>query len=151
MAAAGIKVRRRAHATWDGGLDDGSGSATLQSGAAGPLDMTFGSRTQDGRPGSSPEELIAAAHAACFSMALSGVLAGAGATDVHLETEAACTLEEVEGGLAITTVALKVRGRLQGLDESGFRQAADEAKVGCPVSKALQGAVAITVDAALRS
>jgi len=144
-----MAARRRASATWDGNLAEGSGEATLASGVAGPMHVNWRARTIDGDPNTSPEELIAAAHAACFSMALSAGLADAGATDSHLETDAVCTFDRVGEGYGITRMALTVRGRVEGLDEAAFQQAVQEAKTGCPVSQALKGNVEITVEASL--
>ncbi len=144
-----MAMRRRASATWDGTLTEGAGQATLGSGLAGSLPMSWRARTADAAANTSPEELIAAAHAACFSMALSAGLEQAGATSPHIETDAACTFDQVGEGWKITTMALKVRVRASGLDEAAFRAATEDAKAGCPVSQALQGNVEITLDAQL--
>jgi lipoyl-dependent peroxiredoxin len=140
----------RASATWQGDLPTGSGETALASGVAGPMQLSWGRRTEGTGPGTSPEELIAAAHAACFSMALSHGLAQGGHPPQRLDTEAAVTFgPKREGGFAISEVALRVRGQVDGIDDAAFREAAEAAKDGCPVSQALQGNVELTVDAAL--
>jgi len=134
-------------AAWEGKLKDGKGNFKAGSSSfSGPY--TFATRFE-GKQGTNPEELIAAAHAACFSMALSAGLEKAGKPVTRVETTAACTLEMVEGAPKITKMELKVRGRVPGLDQAGFQQAAEEAKRGCPVSKALAGIPQITLDATL--
>jgi osmotically inducible protein OsmC len=134
-------------AVWEGKLKDGKGNFKAGSSSfSGPY--TFATRFE-GKQGTNPEELIAAAHAACFSMALSAGLEKAGKPVTRVETTAACTLEMVEGAPKITKMELKVRGQVPGLDQAGFQQAAEEAKRGCPVSKALAGIPQITLDATL--
>lgn len=137
---------RNAQATWEGGLQGGKGSFKGESGA---IEATYsaGSRFA-GEAGSNPEELLAAAHAACFSMALSLQLEKAGAKPERVHTEAACTVEKQGEGFAITTMRLRTRARVAGIDEEGFQAAAQGAKEGCPVSKALAG-VQIELDAEL--
>jgi osmotically inducible protein OsmC len=138
---------RHAEVTWNGGLLDGRGRVdSVGSGAFGPLDLTWASRAEEPAGRTSPEELIAAAHASCFSMALSLALAEAGTPPDELKTSATVTFQPGEG---ITKSALTVRGRVPGLDEKGFRQAAEGARVNCPVSQALTGVPQITLDAAL--
>lgn len=138
---------RHAEITWHGSLMEGSGSIdSVGSGAFGPLDVTWAARTEDPAGRTSPEELIAAAHAACFSMALSHALAEAGSPPEELKTGATVTFQPGEG---ITKIALAVRGRVPGLDEAGFQEAAEGAKAGCPVSQALAAVPEITLDAAL--
>jgi osmotically inducible protein OsmC len=139
---------RRAEVTWKGSLIEGSGSIdAVGSGAFGPLDVTWAARSEESSGGkTSPEELIAAAHAACFSMALSHGLAQAGNPADELKASAEVTFVP---GTGITEIALKVRGRVPGLDEDGFRQAAETAKENCPVSMALAGVPEITLDASL--
>ena len=140
---------RTAEVTWHGSLMEGSGRIdSVGSGAFGPLDVTWASRAEEPAGRTSPEELIAAAHAACFSMALSHGLAEAGTPPEELKTGATVTFQPGEG---ITKIALTVRGRVPGLDEAGFREAAEDAKEGCPVSQALTGVPEITVDAAAGS
>jgi osmotically inducible protein OsmC len=138
---------RSAKVTWHGSLMDGGGRIdSVGSGAFGPLDVTWASRAEEPAGRTSPEELIAAAHAACFSMALSHGLAEAGTPPEELKTGATVTFQPGEG---ITKIALTVRGTVPGIDEDGFREAADAAKNGCPVSGALTGVPEITVDASL--
>ena len=144
-----MAMRRRASATWDGTLAEGGGETTLGSGLAGALPVNWRARTEEAGANTSPEELIAASHASCFSMALAGGLAEAGVTSPHIETDAACTFDRVGDGWQITTMALKVRVSAAGLDEGLFRTATEQAKAGCPVSQALQGNVEITLDAQL--
>ena len=138
---------RTANVSWRGSLMDGEGTIdSVESGAFGPLDVTWASRAEDPDGRTSPEELIAAAHAACFSMALSHGLAQAGTPADTLETSATVTFVP---GTGITAIALRVRGTVPGTDEAAFARAAEAAKVGCPVSKALTGVPEITLDAAL--
>jgi lipoyl-dependent peroxiredoxin len=138
---------RTASAVWEGGLRGGKGSFKAESGQVGG-NYGFGSRFEQA-PGSNPEELIAAAHAACLSMALSAGLEKAGKTPTRVATEAACTVEKVGEGFKITKMRLVVRGKVPGLDQAGFAKAAEEAKNGCPVSGALKGNVAFELDAKL--
>ncbi|GIU94988.1 MAG: peroxiredoxin [Gaiellaceae bacterium] len=140
-------TERTANVTWTGSLMEGGGTIeSVSSGAFGPLDVTWASRAEEPAGRTSPEELIAAAHAACFSMALSHGLAQAGSPPDRLETSATVTFVP---GTGITKVALRVRGSVPGLDEAAFVEAAEAAKAGCPVSKALAGVPEITLDAAL--
>jgi osmotically inducible protein OsmC len=138
---------RTAHVTWRGTLLEGAGTIdSVGSGAFGPLDVTWASRAENPDGRTSPEELIAAAHASCFSMALSSGLAKAGSPAEQLETSATVTFVP---GTGITKVALVVRGRVPGLDEAGFVELAQAAKMNCPVSKALAAVPEITLDASL--
>jgi osmotically inducible protein OsmC len=139
---------RRASVTWKGDLMSGSGTIDeVGSGAFGPLDVSWAARSEEASGGkTSPEELIAAAHASCFSMALSVGLAKAGTPPEQLRTSAVVTFVP---GTGITRSALTVRGRVPGLDADGFREAAEAAKKGCPVSQALAGVPEITLDAEL--
>jgi osmotically inducible protein OsmC len=141
---------RSAHTSWTGGLQDGSGRVELRSSGLGTFDVSWPHRTADAADGfTSPEELIAAAHSACYSMSLSGAIARAGGTPRSLEVDADVTLgPDPAGGSRITDIRLTVRGQVDGLDEAGFVAAAETAKAGCPVSKALTG-TDITLDAAL--
>jgi osmotically inducible protein OsmC len=144
---------RTARTAWNGGLQDGSGQVELSSSKVGTFDVSFPKRTADEAEGTtSPEELIAAAHSSCFSMALSNEIAKNGGTPRSLETQADVTLgaDRDGGGLRITGIKLTVRAEVEGLDADGFRQAAEAAKAGCPVSKALAG-TDITLDAQLES
>ena len=139
---------RSAHVTWEGDLMSGNGEIhEAPSGAFGPLQVTWASRSEDDHGGkTSPEELIAAAHASCFSMALAGGLARAGHKPERLEISATVTFVP---GTGITKSALTVVGRVPGLDAESFRASADMAKDGCPVSGALKGNVELTLDARL--
>lgn len=137
---------RKAKATWDGTLKDGTGRFDSQSGVIGGS-YTFGTRFGD-TPGTNPEELLAAAEAACFSMALSGNLERAGATPERVETEADCTVEKSEGGFTITSMRLRTRVSASGIEESAFQDVARQTKETCPVSRALAG-VDIQVEASL--
>lgn len=141
---------RVASTQWSGGLQDGSGQVTLVSSGVGTYDVSFPRRAADDAEGvTSPEELIAAAHSSCYSMALSNELTQAGGTVKSLVTQADVTLgPDPAGGVRISGVKLTVRGQVDGLDNDGFIKAAEAAKVGCPVSKALTGTT-ITLDAAL--
>jgi osmotically inducible protein OsmC len=142
-----MATQRRAEVTWQGSLMDGAGTIDrVGSGAFGPLDVTWASRAEDPAGRTSPEELIAAAHASCFSMALSHALAQAGSAPERLSTAATVTFVP---GTGVTAIALEVTGRVPGLDEAGFQEAAEGAKNGCPVSKALAGVPEITLSARL--
>jgi osmotically inducible protein OsmC len=141
---------RVASTQWSGGLQDGSGEVTLVSSGKGTFEVSFPRRAADEAEGvTSPEELIAAAHSSCYSMALSNELTQAGGTVNSLVTEASVTLgPDPAGGVRISGIKLTVRGQVAGLDGDAFAKAAEAAKVGCPVSKALTGTT-ITLDAAL--
>jgi lipoyl-dependent peroxiredoxin len=139
--------QRMSSAVWEGGLKNGHGAMKLGSGSyEGPF--SFLSRFEDGK-GTNPEELIAAAHAGCLSMALSAALERAGTPAERIATEARATLEKVGDAFRITKMALRVRGKVPGLDDAGFKAAAEGAKNGCPVSNALKNNVAFDLDAAL--
>jgi lipoyl-dependent peroxiredoxin len=144
-----MAIERRAHATWDGDLRSGSGRFDAGSGAISGQEVTFASRFEEPGGKTSPEELIAAAHATCFSMALAGDLAKQGHAPTRLETDALCTLDQTDAGFRITSMRLTVRGEVEGIDEETFRAAADEAKRGCPVSNALADSIEITLEASL--
>jgi osmotically inducible protein OsmC len=141
---------RTARTAWNGDLQNGSGQVELTSSGVGTFDVSFPKRTADAADGTtSPEELIAAAHSSCFSMALSGEIGRAGGTPQSLDVKADVTLTpDPAGGLRISEIVLTVRAEVEGLDAAGFEKAAQAAKVGCPVSKALAGTT-ITLDAAL--
>ena len=142
-----MATERRADATWQGSLMDGSGRIeTVTSGVLGGLDVTWASRAEEPDGKTSPEELIAAAHATCFSMALAHGLAQEGHPPERLDTSATVTFEPGEG---ITKIELAVRGQVPGADEEAFRQAAQAAKENCPVSKALASVPEISLDAQL--
>jgi osmotically inducible protein OsmC len=138
---------RNANAVWEGGLKDGHGKISTDSGVLKDSQYSFGTRFENG-VGTNPEELIAAAHAGCFSMALSAQLGGMGITPEKIATTSSVTLEKVEGGFGITKIHLDVTATIPGVDEAQFHEAANNAKAGCPVSKVLSGAV-ITMDAKL--
>ena len=138
---------RNASAVWEGGLKGGKGSFNGESGAIGGA-YSFGSRFENEK-GSNPEELLAAAEAACFSMALSGGLEKNGTPATRVETAAACTVEAVPGGFGITTMKLRVSATVPGLDDAKFQEIAAATKNGCPVSKALAGNVKIELTAKL--
>ena len=144
-----MAIERNAHATWEGDLRGGSGKFDVGSGAISGQEVTFASRFEEPGGKTSPEELIAAAHATCFSIALAGELARAGHPPTRLETDGLVTLDQVDGAFRITSVKLSVRGEVDGLDEEAFRAAAEEAKEGCPVSNALADSIEITLDASL--
>ena len=142
---------RTARTAWNGTLQDGSGQVELSSSKVGTYEVSFPKRAADDAGGTtSPEELIAAAHSACFAMQLSANIAEAGGTPVALEVSAEVGLgqDKENGGFKLTGITLTVRGEVDGIDEAAVQQAAEAAKAGCPVSKALAG-VPITLDAAL--
>ena len=143
-----MATERTAQVTWNGSLMDGSGTITsTTSGAIGEQPVSWASRAEDANGKTSPEDLIAAAHAACFAMALSHGLAQAGTPPDELNTSATVTFQPGEG---ITKIALTVEGRVPGIDESAFLEAAEGAKANCPVSKALAGVPDISLDARLQ-
>ena len=145
-----MAIERNAKATWTGDLKSGKGEFDLESSQAiKDEQVTFTSRFEQPDGKTSPEELIAAAHATCLSMALANGLAEAGHPPTKLETDAQVTLDSTNGGFAINAIHLSVRGEVDGLDEDGFKQAAEEARQNCPVSKALASVPEITVDASL--
>lgn len=132
-------AERRAECVWEGDLAHGRGRVNVDSGALAEFPVTWASRTERSDGKTSPEELIAAAHASCYCMAFSGALAEAGTPPERLKVRANATLDVVEAGLRITTMDLEVWGRVPGLDLEGFLKAAEDAKTGCPVSNALTG------------
>jgi osmotically inducible protein OsmC len=140
---------RTARTAWNGTLMEGAGQVELSSSGVGTFEVSFPKRAADEADGTtSPEELIAAAHSSCYAMALSSEIGKAGGTPQSLDITADVTLGQVDGAPTITGIALTVRGEVEGLDAAGFEKAAQAAKVGCPVSKAL-AAVDITLDAEL--
>jgi osmotically inducible protein OsmC len=141
---------RTARTAWNGSLETGSGQVELSSSKVGTYDVSFPKRAADDADGTtSPEELIAAAHSSCFAMQLSALIAEAGGTPQSLEVTADVSLgADPAGGFRLTGIALKVVGEVEGLDAAGFEKAAQDAKAGCPISKALTG-VEITLDASL--
>jgi osmotically inducible protein OsmC len=138
---------RKANATWQGGLKGGTGTFRAESGSVGG-NYSFGTRFENAK-GSNPEELLAAADAACYSMALSAELEKAGTPPTKIETEAACSIERVGEGFKITTMKLVVRAEVPGIEPAAFQRIADATKTGCPVSSALKGNVDIQLDAKL--
>jgi lipoyl-dependent peroxiredoxin len=142
-----MATQRTAEVTWQGSLIEGSGTIdSTTSGVVAPLPVTWTSRAEDPQGRTSPEDLLAAAHASCFAMALSGALADAGYPPDELRTSATVTFVP---GTGITKSALTVHGRVANIGEGAFREAAEGAKVGCPVSQALAGVPEITLDARL--
>ena len=141
-----MKIVRSGSAAWSGGIKDGKGSISTESGALQDYPYGFASRFE-GQPGSNPEELIAAAHSACFTMALSLMLGEAGLKADRMDTSAKVTLEQVEGGYAITASHLTLKASIPGADQAQFEALAAAAKAGCPVSKLLKAE--ITLDASL--
>lgn len=139
-------MKTHGSAAWRGGIKDGRGAISTQSGALKDHPYGFSSRFE-GKPGTNPEELIGAAHAGCFTMALSLILGEAKLTAEHMETKAEVTLEKAADGFAITAVHLTLRAKVPGADPAAFAALADKAKAGCPVSKLLNAK--ITLDAAL--
>jgi osmotically inducible protein OsmC len=144
-----MAVERSARAVWRGDLADGSGEVSTESGVVDDATVRWSSRAEQADENTSPEELIAAAHATCVSMALANVLAKAGTPAQQLESEATATFDEADGGFRMTTMRLSIRGQVEGLDEEGFRRAAEDAKENCPVSQALKGNVDVSVEASL--
>lgn len=139
-------IKRTGSAAWQGGIKDGKGSISTESGALDKYPYGFASRFE-GQRGSNPEELIGAAHAACFTMALSLILGEAKLTADQLDTKAVVTLEKVDDGFSITAVHLTLTAKVPGTDEATFKDLASKAKAGCPVSKLLK--TEITLDASL--
>lgn len=139
-------MKRKATAEWQGGLKDGKGAISTDSGILSQTQYSFSTRFEEGI-GTNPEELIAAAHAGCFSMALSGQLGQAGLTAESIKTTASVSLEKTDSGFAITTVHLDVKAKVPGATQEQFETAANNAKTGCPVSKLLKAE--ITMDARL--
>ena len=141
-------MQSKASAVWKGGLKDGSGAVSGASGVLSDVAYTFATRFE-GSAGTNPEELIAAAHASCFSMALSAQLGEAGLTPDHVSTTATSTLENIDGGFAVTKIHLEVTARVPGADQSAFDTAANNAKSGCPISKLMNAE--ISMNAVLKS
>ena len=141
-------MKRKASAVWQGGLKDGKGAITTDSGVLASTQYSFSTRFEDGI-GTNPEELIAAAHAGCFSMALSGQMGEAGLTVGEIKTTATVTMEKLEAGFTLTAVHLDVAVKSPGADQAKFDQAAANAKTGCPISRVLNAT--ITMDAKLES
>ena len=141
-------MQRKGSAVWRGGLKDGKGTVSTDSGVLKDTQYSFSARFESG-VGTNPEELIAAAHAGCFSMALSGQLGSANLTPESINTTATVTLDKVEGGFAITKIHLDVKARIPGATQESFNTAANNAKAGCPVSKLFKAE--ITMNASLET
>ncbi len=144
-----VLARRRAEVGWKGTLEEGRGSFTVGSWMVGEVPVTWSSRTSPEEAGTNPEELMAAAHASCYAMALSLVLQQRGTPPENIDVQAACTLNDVSEGFRITTMDLAVSGRVPNLDADGFRSAAEHAHEICPVSNALKDNVEIRVNTTL--
>lgn len=140
-----MKINRSGSAAWSGGLKDGKGTISTQSGALDAYPYGFATRFE-GMPGSNPEELIAAAHASCFTMALSLILGEAGLTAEKMDTSAVVTLEQQEGGFAITASKLTLKAKIPGADDATFQELAAKAKAGCPVSKLLKADISLDAE-----
>lgn len=136
-------MQRKASAEWKGSLKEGSGSVSASSGVFSKTPFSFGTRFGD-QPGTNPEELIAAAHAGCFSMALSAQLGNAGLTPDSIKTNATLTMEKLDSGWTITAIHLDVAGKVPKADAAAFQKAADAAKAGCPVSKVLNAKITMS-------
>src|SRR5437868_3523412 len=136
-------MQRSASAQWKGGLKDGKGTVSTASGVLSNTQYSFSTRFEDGA-GTNPEELIAAAHAGCFSMALSGQLGNAGMTAEAIDTKASLTLEKTDAGFTITAIHLDVTVKIPGADQAKFDEAAQNAKKGCPVSRVLNANITMS-------
>ena len=134
---------RKASAVWNGSLKEGKGTISTDSGVLSKTPYSFSTRFENGA-GTNPEELIAAAHAGCFTMALSAQLGNAGITPESLETTAAVTLEKLDAGFTITKVHLDVTAKIPGADQAAFEKAAENAKAGCPISRLLKAEITMT-------
>ena len=139
-------MKRSASAVWNGGLKDGRGTISTESGVLSDAQYSFGTRFEEGK-GTNPEELIAAAHAGCFSMALSAQLNNAGKTAERIQTQASVTLLKTDAGFTVTAVHLQVRAKVPGATPPDFQEAANNAKNGCPISRLLKAE--ITMEAKL--
>src|SRR5580658_5053326 len=137
-------MQRKASAVWKGGLKDGKGSISAPGGALNNTQFSFATRFENAA-GTNPEELIAAAHAGCFTMALSAFLAGAGFTPKELSTRATLTLDQVAGNWTITTINLDLTGRVPGIDAAKFEEIAKNAKANCPVSRVLKADITLSL------
>ena len=140
-------MQRTASAQWNGGLKDGKGSVATQSGVLKQTPYSFSTRFE-GQPGTNPEELIAAAHAGCFSMALAAQLEGAGMKAEQINTEAKLTMDKLDAGWAITAIHLDTKVRIPGADQAKFQEAANKAKEGCPVSRVLNAKITMSASLA---
>jgi osmotically inducible protein OsmC len=145
-------IERQAHTLWEGSLMGGHGDTEFASSGIGRFPVTWAARTQSPDGKTSPEELLAAAHATCYAMAFSNALDQAGNAPERLHVTSTVTFAPKEGGgFAVTRSALEVNGRVPGLDQDGFQRAAEEAEKGCPISNAIRGNLEITVKATLES
>ena len=135
-------MKRKASAVWQGGLKDGRGTVSTESGVLNKVQYSFSDRFEDGK-GTNPEELIAAAHAGCFAMALSGQLGNAGLTAQSLEVTATVTMEKLDAGFTVTEVALDLVAKIPGAPQDKFDTAANNAKTGCPISRLLNAKITL--------
>lgn len=142
-------MKRTASAVWNGDLKGGKGTVSTESGVLKKVQYSFTTRFEDGKDGTNPEELIAAAHAGCFSMALSGQLEKASMKADAINTEAAVTMEKLEAGWTVTGIHLDVKATIPGGDKAAFEKAAENAKAGCPISRLLAPGTKITMSATL--
>jgi len=138
-------MKRSASAHWQGGLKDGKGTVSTESGVLAGTQYSFSTRFENGK-GTNPEELIAAAHAGCFSMALSGQLGNAGMTAQSIDTTATVTFEKLEAGFTVTEVHLKLVAKIPGADKAAFETAASNAKTGCPISRLLNTKITLETE-----
>jgi lipoyl-dependent peroxiredoxin len=138
-----MALKRKASAQWNGGLKDGKGTISTDSGVLQDTQYSFSTRFEDGA-GTNPEELIAAAHAGCFSMALSGQLTNAGNPPESVRTQATVSMEKTDAGFTVTAVHLEVTAKVPGIDQAGFDTAANNAKNGCPISRLLKADITMT-------
>jgi osmotically inducible protein OsmC len=138
-----MKINRKASAIWNGSLKEGAGRISTDSGTLHETQYSFSTRFEDGK-GTNPEELIAAAHAGCFSMALSGQLTTAGHAPESIQTTATLTMEKTDAGFTVTRIHLDVTARVPGIDEAAFTIAANNAKTGCPISRLLNTEITMT-------
>lgn len=134
---------RKASAVWNGSLKEGKGTISTDSGVLKNTPYSFSTRFEDA-PGTNPEELIAAAHAGCFTMALSAQLGNAGIKPEHLETSASVTLEKLEAGFTVTKIHLDLTARIPGADKAAFEKAVQDAKTGCPISRLLKAEITLS-------
>lgn len=139
----------KASAVWTGSLKEGKGTISTATGVLNNANYSFATRFEGANTGTTPEEMIAAAHAACYSMALGAQLGNAGLTPDRIETHAAVTLAKTDGGFAVTKIALTTRAKVKGASKEAFDKAAADAKAGCPISKLVANNTEITLDAAL--
>jgi osmotically inducible protein OsmC len=142
---------RRAETVWEGNLTQGQGTTSVGSGAFGPVPVSWAARTEQSNGKTSPEELIAAAHASCYSMALSHELTQKGHPPTRIDTTCVVTIDRVDGAMKVTTSKLNVRAKVSGIDQAGFQEAATGASKGCPVSRALGGVNVVLESAVLEA